>query len=110
MGKRGAVSSGPLRENAIPLVVELWYAEAPDLGDPVTLQVLRSRWPATELQMESIIVPHDDSPAPLLTVIMTASAVGQDGKALPDASQTWDWEDSESAISASRCSLLVTEM
>jgi hypothetical protein len=110
MGKRGAVSNGPLGESATPLVVELWYAEAPDLGDPVTLQVLRSRWPATELQMESIIVPHGDSPSPLLTVIMTASPMGQDGKALPDVSQTWDWEDADVAVSASRCSLLVTEM
>jgi hypothetical protein len=104
------VSSDPLRENATPLVVELWYAEAPDLGDPATLQVLRTRWPATELQMESIIVPHDDSPSPVLTVIMTASPVGQDGKALPNVGQTWDWEDAEAAVSASRCSLLVTEM
>jgi hypothetical protein len=103
MGKGGAVSSGPLRENATPLVV-------PDFDDPAILQVLRSRWPATELQMESIIVPHDDSPSPLLTVIMTASPVGQDGKVLPDVSQTWDWEDAEAAVSASRCSLLVTEM
>jgi Domain of unknown function (DUF4261) len=110
MDKGGAVSSGPLRENATPLVVELWYAEAPDLGDPATLQVLRSRWPATELQTESIIVPHDDSPSPLLTVIMTASPVGQDGKALPNVSQTWDWEDAEAAVSASRFSLLLTEM
>jgi Domain of unknown function (DUF4261) len=110
MGKRDAVSGGVPRESAVPLVVELWYAEAPDLGDPVRLEVLRSRWPATEPQMESIIVPHGDSPSPLLTVIMTASPVGQDGKALPDVSQTWDWEDAEVAVSASRCSLLVTEM
>jgi hypothetical protein len=110
MGKGDAVSSGPLTESGIPLVVELWYAEAPDLGDLGTLQVLRSRWPATELQMESTIVPHDDSPSPLLTVIMTASSVGEDGKALPDVSQTWDWEDAEVAVSASRSSLLVTEM
>ena len=104
------MSSGSLREDATRLVVELWYAEAPDLSDPATLQSLRSRWPATELQMESIIVPHDDSPSPLLTVIMTASPVGQNGKALPNVSQTWDWEDAEGAVSASHCSLLVTEM
>ncbi|HET8914861.1 MAG TPA: DUF4261 domain-containing protein, partial [Propionibacteriaceae bacterium] len=104
------MSSGPQRENATPLVVELWYAEAPELDDPATLQVLRSRWPTAELQLESIIVPHDDAPSPLLTVIMTASPVGQDGKALPDVSQTWDWEDAEAAVLASRCSLLVTEM
>jgi hypothetical protein len=105
-----AVSSGTLRETATPLVVELWYAEAPDLGDPVLVEVLRSQWPATEHQMESIVVPHGDSPSPLLTVIMTASPLGQGGKALPDVSQTWDWEDAEVAVSASRFSLLVTEM
>jgi hypothetical protein len=110
MGKRGAVSSGTLRETATPLIVELWYAEPPDLGDPVLLQALRSSWPASELQMESIVVPHGDSASPLLTVIMTASPLGQSGKALPDISQTWDWEDAELAVLASRCSLLVTEM
>jgi hypothetical protein len=92
------------------LVIELWYVEAPDLTDPDTLQALRSRWPATELQMESIIVPHGDAPSPLLTVIMTASLVGQDGKVLPDVSQTWDWEEAEAAVTTSRFSLLITEM
>ena len=104
------MSSGTLRDTATPLVVELWYAEAPDLGDPVLLQALRSRWPATELQLESIVVPHGDSPSPLLTVIMTASPLGQGGKALPDVSQTWDWQVAEVGVSASHCSLLVTEM
>ena len=60
--------------------------------------------------MESIVVPHGDPPSPLLTVIMTASPLGQGGKALPDVSQTWDWEGAEAAVSASRCSVLVTEM
>jgi hypothetical protein len=104
------VSSGTLKETATPLVVELWYAEAPDLGDPSLLQALRSHWPATELQMESIVVPHGDPPSPLLTVIMTASPLGEGGKVLPDVSQTWDWEGAESAVSASRRSVLVTEM
>ena len=103
------MSSGTLGQTA-PLVVELWYAEAPDLGDPRLLQALRSQWPATELQLESIVVPHGDPPSPLLTVIMTASPLGEGGKALPDVSQTWDWEGAEAAVSASRCSLLVTEM
>ena len=96
---------------AAPLVVELWYEETPDLGDSRLLEALRSQWPATELQLESIVVPHDElrSP-PLLTVIMTASPLGQGGKTLPDASQTWGWEGAEAAVSACRRSLLVSEM
>jgi len=104
------VSSGTPKETVTPLVVELWCAEAPELGDPRLLQALRLQWPATELQMESIVVPHGDPASPLLTVIMTASPLGEGGKALPDVSQTWDWEGAEAAVSASRCSLLVTEM
>jgi len=107
MGKRGAVSSA-LKET--PLVIELWYAEPPDLGDPVVLQALRSLSPATEPQADSVIVPHGNGHSSLLTVIMTASPLGEGGKALPDVSQTWDWADAEAAIGASRCSLLVTEM
>ena len=104
------MSSGTQKETATPLVVELWYAASPDLGDPWLFQSLRSQWPATELQMESIVVPHGDPPSPLLTVIMRASPLGEGGKALPDVSQTWDWEGAEAAVSASRHSLLVTEM
>ena len=104
------MSSGTPKETLTPLVVELWYAEAPDLGDPRLLQALRLQWPATELQMESLVVPHGDPSSLLLTVIMTASPLGEGGKALPDVSQTWDWEGAEAAVSASRCSLLVTEM
>ena len=40
------------------------------------------------------------APSPLLTVIMTASPLGEGGKALPDVSQTWDWEGAEAAVSA----------
>ena len=104
------MSSGTPKETVTPLVVELWCTEAPELGDPRLLQALRLQWPATELQMESIVVPHGDPASPLLTVIMTASPLGEGGKALPDVSQTWDWEGAEAAVSASRCSLLVTEM
>ena len=39
--------------------------------------------PATELQMESIGVPHGDPPSPLLTVIMTASPLGEGGRCFP---------------------------
>lgn len=98
------------RSQTAPLVVELWYAEAPDLGDPRLLQALRSQWPTTELQLESIVVPHGDPPSPLLTVIMMATPSGEGGKALPDVGQTWDWAGAEVAVSASRRSLLVTEM
>ncbi len=103
------MSNGTLGQTA-PLVVELWYAEAPDLGDSRLLQALRPHWPATELQLESIVVPHGDPPSPLLTVIMTASPLGEGGKVLPDVSQTWGWQGAEAAVSSSRCSLLVTEM
>lgn len=41
---------------------------------------------------------------------MMASPLGESGKALPDVSQTWDWAGAEVAVSASRRSLLVTEM
>jgi hypothetical protein len=103
------VSSGA-RSQTAPLVVELWYPETRDLIDPGLVQALRSQWPATELQLESIVVPHGRPPSPLLTVIMTASRPGESGKALPDVSQTWDWADAEAAVSASRRSHLVTEM
>jgi hypothetical protein len=95
----------------IPLVVELWYAEnAPDLGDPELLQGLRSLSAETQPQRESVVVPHGNGSAPLLTVIMPGGPLDEGGKALPDVSQTWDWEDAEAAVARCRCSLLVTEM
>ena len=102
--------SGSIPGPTAPLIVELWYEELPDLGDPLLLQALRSRWPATELQLESIVVPHGGPPAPLLTVIMPGSPLGQDGKTLPDVGQTWGWQTAEAAVSACRRSLLVSEM
>ena len=63
-----------------PLVVELWYAEAPDLGDPRLLDALRSLSPAAQLQMDSVVVPHSEGPAPLLTVIMRGSPLGEGRK------------------------------
>jgi Domain of unknown function (DUF4261) len=96
---------------SIPLVVELWYAaEAPDLGDPRLLQALRTLSPDAEPQMESVVVPYGDGSAPLLTVIMPGSPLGEGGKALPDVSQTWDWEGAEAAVARCWCSVLVTEM
>jgi Domain of unknown function (DUF4261) len=93
-----------------PLVVELWYVDTPDLGDPWLLDGLRSLSPSTQLQMESIIMPHGDDPSPLLTVITRGSRLGEGGKALPDISQTWGWEDAEPAVRSCQASLLVTEM
>ncbi len=59
-----------------PLVVELWYADAPDLGDSELLEALRSLSPETQAQMESLVVPHGDEPMPLLTVITPGSRLG----------------------------------
>jgi Domain of unknown function (DUF4261) len=97
--------------SSIPLVVELWYAQdAPDLEDPRLLQALRSFSPDTEPQLESVVVPHGDGSVPLLTVLMPGSPLGQSGKALPDVSQTWDWDGAEDAVARCRSSVLVTEM
>jgi hypothetical protein len=96
---------------SIPLVVELWYAEgAPNLEDSRLLEALRRLSPDAEAQMESVVVPHGNGSAPLLTVIMPGSPLGEGGKTLPDVSQTWDWEEAEAAVARCRCSLLVTEM
>jgi len=93
------------------LVMELWYAEdPPDLADSRLLQTLRTLAPDTEPQMESVVVPHGDGSTPLLSVIMPGSALGEDGKALPDVSQTWDWQDAEAAVARCRSSVLITEM
>jgi hypothetical protein len=96
---------------SIPLVVELWYAEdAPDLGDPELVQALRTMSPDTVPQMESVVVPHGNGSAPLLTLITPGSPLGQGGKTLPDVSQTWAWDGAEAAITRCRSSLLITEM
>jgi hypothetical protein len=94
----------------VPLVVELWYAEAPDLDEPWLLDSLRSVSPAAQLQMDSVVMPHGEESAPLLNVIMRGSPLGEGGKALPDVSQTWDWDGAEAAVAKCRSSLLVTEM
>ena len=51
-----------------PLIIELWYEEMPDLGEPLLLEALRSPWPATESQLESIVVPQGEPPSPQLTI------------------------------------------
>src|SRR3954469_11093690 len=93
-----------------PLVVELLYAEAPDLSEPWLLDALRSVSPTAQLQMNSVVLPHGEEPAPLLNVIMYGSPLGEGGKVLPDVSQTWDWDGAESAVAKCQSSLLVTEM
>ena len=95
------------------LVVELWYAEAPDLADPQLLDELRVIAPTAERQQGSLAVPHgtavDGSP-PLLTAIVAASPVGEGGKQLPEVSQTWDWPGADEALDRCRAAVLVSEM
>lgn len=106
------------------LVAELWYDAAPDLSDHLLLEGLRAVAPGVEARDGSVVVPYDgaelptradatqdgSNPPPLVTVVMPGSALGQDGKALPDASQTWDWAGVDDALAGARGSLLVTEM
>jgi hypothetical protein len=98
---------------SLSLVAELWYVDAPDLDAPEVLEALRTVSSATEAQDGSLTVPHPlanpDLP-PLLTVVVPGSPLGQDGKSLPDVSQTWDWAEAEATVGRCRCSVLVTEM
>jgi hypothetical protein len=107
-----------------PLVAELWYATAPDLSDRLLLEGLRAVAPGVEAQDGSIVIPYDGAelptrtsvPAgdgatpPLVTVVLPGSPLGHEGKALPDASQTWDWPEVDDALAGARASVLVTEM
>ena len=43
-------------------------------------------------------------------MVMPGSALGVEGKSLPDASQTWDWPDVDEALGRARGSVLVVEM
>ena len=95
------------------LVAELWYATAPDLADPLLLAGLRAVSPDAEAQDGSLVVPYDggERPGPpLVTAILPGSALGTGGKALPDATQTWDWPEVDEALAGARASVLVTEM
>lgn len=108
------------------LVAELWYETAPDLTDRILLEGLRAVSPGAEARDGSLVVPYDggelptrtDAPeagtgavsSPLVTVVLPGSALGQDDKALPDASQTWDWSGVDEALAGARASVLVTEM
>lgn len=105
------------------LVAELWYVTAPDLGNPALLAGLRAVSPGTEVQRDSLAVPYpggevssdglapkSGGQAPLLSAVLPGSPLGQDGKTLPDVSQTWDWAGAEQALGQARASVLVTEM
>lgn len=103
----------------IPLVAELWFLEPPDLTDAELLAALRSLSPDTQAQEDSITVPYvvpdrdgqvDGGPAPLVTVVMPATPLGQSGKERPDVSQTWDWEGAEAAVARGTAGLIVTEL
>jgi hypothetical protein len=105
------------------LVAELWYAEAPDLTDPVLLAGLRATSPGVEVHDGSILVPYDGAevPAPvdppdgspvrpLVAAVLPGSPLGTDGKQLPDTSQTWDWPGADQALAGARASVLVSEL
>ncbi|MFL6025949.1 MAG: DUF4261 domain-containing protein [Friedmanniella sp.] len=97
----------------LSLIAELWYEEAPDLQAPAVLAALQAVSAAAASEDGSLTVPHpleDPALPPLLTVVVEGSPLGQDGKALPDVSQTWDWADAEATIGRCRRSVLVTEM
>ena len=105
--------SEPSRLPALGLIAELWYEQPPDLADPAVLAALRAVSPAAESQDGSITVPHplaDPDLPPLLSVVVPGSPLGQDGKSLPDVSQTWDWPEAEEAVRRCSASVLVTEM
>jgi len=129
----------PGLQPAIGLVAELWYEQPPELADGSVLAALRSLSPKAQAQGSSLTVPDPTasiaadpkasipadptastaadpavesggSARPLVTVVMAGSALGTDGKQLPDVSQTWDWAEAEAAVARGRASLLVTEL
>src|SRR5919112_5475052 len=115
---RSSVTQEQSEAEPITLVAELWYEQAPDLADPELLDALRDLSSEVYAQQGSITVPYsrpDDNgpnggPAPLVTVVMPSSPLGEGGKSRPDASQTWDWEEAEAAVARSKAGVLVTEM
>jgi hypothetical protein len=112
------VTSTPTGAEPIALVAELWYAESPDLSDPELLAALRALSEDTEAQQDSITVPYagserngqDGGAAPLVTVVMPSTPLGQSGKQRPDVSQTWDWEGAEAAVARGTTGVIVTEL
>ncbi|SEQ05226.1 DUF4261 domain-containing protein [Microlunatus flavus] len=105
------------------LVAELWYASAPDLGDPLLLEGLRAVSPGSEAQEGSLVVPYDGGEVaprpgpdgsggarrPLATLVLPGSSLDEPGKSLPDTSQTWDWPEADEALAPARASVLVVE-
>ena len=119
IGKEVSVTSRPTGAEPIALVAELWYADPPDLSDPELLAALRALSPDIEAQHDSIAVPYpgskrngqvDGGPAPLITVVMPSTPLGQSGKQRPDVSQTWDWEGAEAAVARATAGVIVTEL
>jgi hypothetical protein len=118
--RRTIVTEGTPPEPApSALVAELWFAQAPDLADPQLLEALRSLSPDAEAQQDSLTVPYrsaagngqvDGAPAPLVTVVMPSSPLGESGKQRPDVRQTWDWADAEAAVARAEAGVLVTEL
>jgi Domain of unknown function (DUF4261) len=113
------VSSTSTDPEPIPLVAELWFEEAPELTNPELLAALQSLSPDTQAQQDSITVPYqatdrngqvDGGSAPLVTVVMPSTPLGQSGKQRPDVSQTWDWRGAEAAIGRSAAGVIVTEL
>ena len=106
-------STGAGAPAGLALVAELWYPETPDLADPALLEALQAVRPGAEAQDGSLSVPHplaDPELPPLVTVVVPGSPLGEDGKTLPDVSQTWDWAGAEAAVEPCRASVLVTEL
>lgn len=98
----------------VPLLAELWYVVAADLSEPSLVNALRAVAPGTEAQSDSITVPHGAvtgaNSVPLLTAVLPGSELGHNGKARPDAGQTWDWQAAETTLAQCQASVLVTEL
>jgi len=101
------------------LVAELWFEQAPDLSDPALLDALRALSPDAEAQGDSLTVPYrsptgdgqaGSGAAPLVTVVMPSSPLGESGKQRPDVRQTWDWAGAEAAVAGANAGVLVTEL
>lgn len=99
------------------IVAELWYEAAPDLSDPRLVETLTQVAPGTELNDGAVTIPHSgvsmetgQGTVLLATAVLPGSPLGVDGKSLPDAGQTWDWEGAESAVRRCRHSVVVTEL
>lgn len=107
----------PERDATPRLMAELWYEQLPDLEDPGLAAALREVSAEAQLLDGSYRIPHpdvrmelEDGIAPLLTVVFPGSSLASDDKALPDASQTWDWAGAETALERCTGSVIVSEL